>query len=61
VLGGFSILTTAILLTTDRPKDQPVWPMVLGPVLLIAGLVWLWVMVRFLLPWERRRQQAREE
>jgi hypothetical protein len=35
------------------------WPIILGPVILIVGLAWLWLVLRFLLPWERRRQQAR--
>jgi hypothetical protein len=59
VLVGLSVVTTALVLTTDRPKDRPLWPIVLGPVVLIISLVWVWVLVRFVLPWERRRQQAR--
>lgn len=44
----------------DRPKNEPVWPIVLGPLVLIVGLVWLWLLIRFLLPWERRRQQTQD-
>lgn len=57
---ALSVVTTVVLVTTDRPKDQPLWPIILGPVILIVGLAWLWLVLRFLLPWERRRQQARD-
>jgi hypothetical protein len=58
VLVALSVITTALLLLFDRSHNGPLWPIILGPVLLIVGLGWLWLMVRFLLPWERRRQQA---
>jgi deazaflavin-dependent oxidoreductase (nitroreductase family) len=60
VLAALSVITTALLLAVDRPNDGPLWPIILGPVILIVGLGWLWLVVRFLLPWERRRQQARD-
>jgi hypothetical protein len=60
VLAALSVITTVLLLTVDRPTDRPLWPIILGPVILIVGLGWLWLVVRFLLPWERRRQQARD-
>ena len=60
VLAALSVVTTVLLLAFDRPKDGPLWPIILGPVILIVGIGWLWLVVRFLLPWERRRQQARD-
>jgi hypothetical protein len=57
---ALSVIITVLLLTTDRPKHEPLWPVILGPAILIVGLAWLWLVVRFLLPWERRRQQARD-
>jgi hypothetical protein len=59
VLVGFSVVTTTLVFTTDRPTDRPLWPIVLAPVIGVLALVWTWVIVRFVLPWERRRQQAR--
>jgi hypothetical protein len=56
---ALSVITTVLLLAFDRPNDGPLWPIILGPVILIVGLAWLWLVLRFLLPWERRRQQAR--
>jgi hypothetical protein len=61
VLVALSVITTVLLLAVDRPNDEPLWPIILGPVVLIVGLGWLWLMLRFLLPWERRRQQARDD
>jgi hypothetical protein len=61
VLVALSLITTVLLLAVGRPDDQPLWPIILGPVVLIIGLGWLWLMVRFLLPWERQRQQARDD
>ena len=61
VLVALSVITTVLLLAVDRPNDGPLWPLILGPVLLIVGFGWQWLMVRFLLPWERRMQQARDD
>ena len=60
VLAGLSVITTAFLLAGDRSHDEPLWPIILGPVVLVVATGWLWLVVRLLLPWERRRQQARD-
>jgi membrane protease YdiL (CAAX protease family) len=60
VLAVLSVVASGFALAT-RGSDTPAWPLVLGPVLLVVGVVWIWIFILVLLPRMQREQARRRD
>jgi hypothetical protein len=49
------VLAASLAVATDNGRT-PVWLLVAGPALLVVGVIWLWVLVKVIVPRLRNKQ-----